>query len=202
MSRDYAVIDGESSEGYFKETRGYRLSMARIAASMYEPLVDVANVGDGQPMFGEEVAFRLFDLNSGLKFTLVYLSSAVERIDRADTIERLVTNMGMRLCGFDPNMHRVVALFNAGEREDSYEVKGSARQYVDEGLFGVQYLNGKELGLPEGRSADEIVLRALRDKDNVECVLLSRNVAQYIAEHHQYRRRLVAHLSTKLGQEC
>lgn len=194
----YAVVNGKSEDEYFAQTREHRLSMAKMMASIFDPLVEVADIIESSRMAGEDAAFRLFDLNPDLKFTLVYLSVAAAPIDQADTIDRLVGNIGMRLHGFDPSKHRVVVVFKGDLPDHPYEFAGNAQQCVDGGLFGLEYVKPKEIELPGSQNADEIILRFLRG-GATGSALLPGNVAQYIAEHDEYKKLLMEHLSKRLS---
>ncbi len=194
----YAVMDAESSDNYFAKTRTHRMSMARSAASIYSPFVEVFDACHGRSMTREEAAFQLFDLNPDLRFTLFFLSPAKERSDRAKTIERLATNIAMRLYGFDPRMHKLVAAFYGGGQGQHVELEGIAKRFAEENLFGVHFLSGHGIELPGGKTAEEIVLDAIRGKSVLECVFLPRDIAQYISYHQDYRKQLFDFLSAKL----
>ena len=195
----YAVVNVESSNEYSARTRTHRQAMAKSAASMYAPLVEVFDPGDRWPMAGEEAAFRLFDLNPDMQFTLFYISTAVELSRPANVIERLATNVGMRLHGFNPKMHRVVAVFFENTQKQRIELKETAKRLVDENLFGITHLKGHGLELPGGKTVDKIVLEAVRGEGCIGCVLLAPDIARYVSDHQDYRTRLANQLSAKLG---
>jgi hypothetical protein len=194
----YAVMDAESSDDYFAETRTHRISMAKIAASIFSPLVEVFEACDRRVITCEETAFRLFDLNPDLRFTLFFLSPAKERNDRAKTIERLATNIAMRLYGFDPRMHKLVAAFYGCEQEQQVVLEGTAKRFAEEDLFGVYFVSTHGIELPGGKTTEEMVFDAIFGKSVLGGVLLSRDIAQYISEHQDYRKQLFAYLSAKL----
>jgi hypothetical protein len=193
----YAVIDAEFDNNYFAKTRTHRISMAKTAASIYSPLVQVFDAG-GWSMTPEEAAFRLFDLNPDLRFTLFFLSSAIERDDQTKTIERLATNTATRLYGFNPKMHKLVATFYGGRHGQQVELEGIAKRFDKENLFGVQFISSQGIELPGGKTAEKIVLDAIRGKSVLKCPLLSSETAQYISDHQDYKKQLVEYLSAKL----
>jgi len=196
----YAVVDVESSNpDYSASTRTHRLAMAKSAASMFGPLIQVCDPFERSRMAAEEAAFRLFDLNSDMRFTLFYISTVRELSKRAYIIERLATNIGMRLHGFDPNMHKVVAAFLENRQEQPLELNETAKRLVDENLFGVIQVKGHGVELSYGNAVDKKMLEAIRRGGDIRCVLLSPDIARYISDHQDYRRRLADHLSAKLN---
>lgn len=196
----YAVIDAESNASYFAVTRIHRISMAKNAASAFSPYVEVFDpYYDGQSMPSEEAAFRLFDLNCDMQFTLFYLSPAAENHERKRVIERLVANIAMRLHGFEPKMHKVMAAFYRNTREPEVELGVTAMHFVEEDLFGVHFLKGHRVELWREKEADEILLDAICGKSVIRCALLFPDIAQYISDHQDYRKQLCDYLSAKLG---
>jgi hypothetical protein len=196
----YAVVDVESSDDdYSFSTRTHRLAMAKSAASMFGPLIQVFDPFERSLMTAEEAAFRLFDLNSDMRFTLFYISTVTETFKRANVIERLATNIVMRLHGFDPNMHKVVAAFLENRQEQPVELNETAKRLVDEDLFGVIQVKGHGVELSHGNAVDKKVLEAIRGEGNMRFALLAPAIARYLSDHQDYRRRLADHLSAKLG---
>jgi hypothetical protein len=195
----YAVIDANSDDSYFADTRTHRVTMAKSVALTFSPFVEVFDpYYDGRSMPSEDAAFRLFDLNSDMQFTLFYLSPATETHERTKAIERLVTNIGMRLHGFNPKMHKVVATFCGDTQEQEVELGGTAMRLVEEELFGVHFFKGHGAELPGGKTADEIVLDAISGRSAIGHVLLFPGIAQYISEHEDYRKQLSDYLSAKI----
>jgi hypothetical protein len=195
----YAVVDVESSADYSTTTRIHRRAMAKSAVSVYAPFVELLCPYDRWPVTGEEVAFQLFDLNPDMRFTLFYISTVVDQSKRVNVIKKLATNIGMRLHGFDPNIHRVVAAFLENDRGQPVELEGTAKRLADENLFGVIHVKGHGVDIPGGNTVDEIVLEAIRSEGKIGYALLAPDIAQYISDHQDYRKCLADHLSAKLG---
>ena len=196
----YAVIDIASDDNYSASTRTHRVWMGKKAALIYAPLVELFDpYYDGRSISSEEAAFRLFDLNADMQFTLFYISAAAEDQERTKVVERLVTNIVMRVHGFDPKMHKVMAAFYEDSRSAEVDLGRTGMRLVEEGLFGVHFIKGHGVELPGGKTADEIVLDAIRANKAVHCVLLAPDIAQYISDHQEYRKHLSDYLSAKLG---
>jgi hypothetical protein len=141
----YAVV-GEGGSCLLSETRTLHLAMAKSIASMLEPFVDVFDPFDGTPMSGEDAAFRLFELNPKMEFTLFYLSRDTELSERVNTIERLARNIETRSRGFDPERHRVCAVF-ASQGGQQMELRGAAKRAAQKDLFAAVYIKAPLLGL-------------------------------------------------------
>ena len=198
----YAVIDGNSSDEYFRKTRRHRLEMAKSFASIFEPLVQVVDLGDGEPCVSEEMAFQLFGFNPDMAFTLVYISREMNLNERRSSIERLGSNIGMRLHGFNDRVHRVVVVFRGGVCERLCGAEDVVSEYLAKDLLGVEYLDKKGIELPKGMSVNEILLSGIGGQGDIDLpllsrTLLSRDVARYLTEHDDYRRSLAAYLSDR-----
>jgi hypothetical protein len=194
----YVVIDGESDNRYFDDTREHRIAMAKLAVATYNPFIVSAKLGKNASMTSEDMAFELFALNSDLRFTLFHISRATDCKRREETVNRLAANIGNRLCGFDPNRHRVVALFVGEDPRVSVDVEQRAYRYVRAGQLGVEYVPTMQPHSFFGRNIGEFLLIALQQEHSIESALLGQSVARYISQHEDYRIRLMDYLSTNM----
>jgi hypothetical protein len=195
----YAVLDGVSRDDYFAETRRHRLAMAHAVASVYDPLVQVADLGDGKPRRGEDVAFQVCELNADMKLTLFYMALEARGDERRDTIERLGSNIGMRLHGFDDRRHRIVVVFRGDEQEGLCGADELVGEHVARGVLVVANLAADEPARASGIWGEDALLATLRDPGDVASPLLTAEVARYLTENGAFRRRLADHMARRLA---
>lgn len=208
------------------DTTEHRLAMAQAAAAAFGPMITVSDLDarkelvldptrmtDGRERLrteGEDYAFRNFRFNPKDRLTLVFIAGLdhCRRIDengKDDTVNKLLLNIKQRYCGFNPDLHNVIALFVSDGTQQPAEFAFSPEEQslIERGLFAVEFLNFRPPGgIPEKELAKRLT-SGLKDLlngtlDLNKLVFLPKSVFSYLAAHKDCIQRLIESRSDSL----
>ena len=193
--------------------------MAQAAFSAFEPMVtvtdldarkdlvfDPAIMADGRKRLrtaGEDYAFRVFRFNPNERLTLVFIAGIdhCRRIDEAgkdDTVNKLLQNIKQRYCGFNPELHNVIALFVSDGTKKPTELAfdDEEQNLIERGLFSIDFICSPPPGGIQEKVLASLLTGGLKDMLNGKIDfnalgLLPKSVLSYLAEHKECIPRLI-----------
>jgi hypothetical protein len=215
----YVVNCAQSGPPALADTTEHRLAMARGVFSACEPMITVTDLdarkdlvleptrmADGRERLradGEDYAFRIFRFNPEERLTLVFIAGMqhyrrTDETGKDDTVNKLLLNIKQRYCGFNPDLHNVIALFVGDGTQEPTELTFSPEEeiLIERGLFAVEILHFRS---PGGIQEEEISRRltdGLKDLlngtlDPNTLVFLPKSVLSYLVAHKDCIQRLI-----------
>lgn len=201
------------------ETTEHRLAMAQAAAAAFGQMItstdldarkalvlEPTRMADGRERLradGEDYAFRIFRLNPKDRLTLVFIAGLehcrrTDEAGRDDTVNKLLLNIKQRYCGFNPDLHNVVALFVGDGTRQPAEFAFSLEEQglIERGLFATETLNFRPPGGIQEKELARRLTSGLKDLlngklDLNKLVFLPKSVLSYLADHKDCIQRLI-----------
>ena len=221
----YVVNCAPSGPPALADTTEHRLAMAQAAAT-FGPLITVADfdarkdlvldptrMSDGRERLrteGEDYAFRIFRYNPTDRLTLVYIAGLehcrrTDKTGKDDTVNMLLLNIKQRYCGFNPDLHNVMALFVGDETRQPAEFAFSADEQtlIERGLFAIEILNFRAPGGIQDKELARRLTSGLKDLlngtlDANKLAFLPKSVLLYLAAHKHCIQSLIESRSDTL----
>ncbi|HAB16425.1 MAG TPA: hypothetical protein DCE44_08240 [Verrucomicrobiales bacterium] len=152
---------------------------------------------------GEDYAFRIFRYNPEDRLTLVFIAG-LENCRRTDetgkdeTVNKLLLNIKQRYCGFNPDLHNVVALFvgDGARRPAEFAFSPEEQGLMERGLFAIETHNFRPPGGIQEKELARRLTSGLKDLlngtlDLNKLVFLPKPVLSYLADHKDCIPRLI-----------
>ncbi len=200
------------------ETTEHRLAMAQAAAAAFGSLITVTDLDARKDLVldptcmangrerlraeGEDYAFRIFSLNPKDRLTLVFIAGLehcrrTDETGKDDTVNKLLLNIRQRYCGFDPDLHNVIALFvdDGTQQPAKFALVPEEQRLFDQGLFAIEIINCPPPGGIQGKAFAKSLTNGLKDLLNgilsPDLFLIPKSVLSYLADHKDCIQSLI-----------
>ncbi len=215
----YVVNCARSGPPALADTADHRLAMAKGTAAGFGPMITVADLDAQKDLVleptrmangrerlraeGEDYAFRIFRFNSEDRLTLVFIAGMqhyrrTDETGKDDTVNKLLLNIKQRYCGFNPDLHNVIALFVGDGTQEPTELAFSPEEQslIERGLFAVAFLHFRSPGGIQEEEMSRRLTGGLKDLlngtlDLNKLVFLPKSVLSYLAAHKDCIQRLI-----------
>ena len=159
---------------------------------------------------GEDYAFRIFRLNPEKRLTLVFIASLehcrrTDETGKDDTVNKLLLNIKQRYCGFNPDLHNVIALFVGDGTQQPAELTFAPEEQslFERGLFAIEIINCPPPGGIQEKERARRLTSGLKDflngkLDFSKLLFLQESVLSYLGAHKDCIQRLIESRSDSL----